>query len=229
MIPGIYQSATGLDALIKVHESMAYNLANISTQGFKKEMISVIEQDPSRLTTEQSLDQAPGPIQITEHPLQLALSNSGFFAVQGPQGELFTRNGDFHLDAQGRLVNQEGYAVLGEQGEIIVGEADIAIGPDGVVSSQGQILDRIRVVADDGNFVRRGNNLWASTQPGSLPALESGQVKILQGTLEGSNVSPVEAMVDLIAVMRLYEANQKALESQDETLKQAITQVAKKV
>lgn len=227
MLSGIYQSAAGMDSLMRLQEALANNLANVQTNGFKQERIRVENREPGRLETRSSLDEKRGGIQVTQSSTQLAILGEGFFEVETAQGLAYTRDGDFHVDAQGRLVNENGDLAQGQSGDIEVGSGKVEIGASGEVRVDGETKDRLRVVTGEGIQQRLGGNLvtWADTD--SIRALEPEQVRIQAGALESSNVNMLSSMVDMLAATRLYEANQQALQSQDETVKQAVSQIGR--
>lgn len=223
MINGIYQSAAGLDALQRVQDQVANNLANASTVAFKQTLSEFTSGPSGRIAVGSKTDFTSGPLQTNGGPTQLALGSEGLFAVETPQGPAYTRNGDFRLDAEGRLVTAQGFAVQGEHGTIVLPNQDFTVSFQGEIVVAGEVVDRLKLVRASQQMRAAGNGLWvgaAGETPETLPG-EVGQV--LQGALEGSNVNLVRTMVDMLTAVRLYEANAKALESQDETLKQATT------
>jgi flagellar basal-body rod protein FlgF/flagellar basal-body rod protein FlgG len=148
------------------------------------------------------LDMAEGNLQHTGNPLDLALDGPGFFAVQTPAGELYTRNGNFRLSAKGQLVTAAGDAVLGTAGPINVpANAQIAVGPDGTISMAGAVTGKIRLVefAAPGQLAAVGGQYYSATAKAATPALHT---QIQAGMLESSNVNPVAAVVALITAQR---------------------------
>jgi len=227
MITGIYQSAAGLGALSRLQESIANNLANVSTDGFKREIISIQQAIASNLEAAPKLDLASGGLQMTSQSTHLALASEGFFEVAAPGGALYTRNGNFHVNAEGGLVTAEGYPVQGQKGDIVLSSERFTITPAGDILENGILVDQVKVVHADGPMERVGSGFLRWASPEGVRTVEPGQVRMLQGALEASNVNIVENMVDMMAAVRLYEANQKAMEAQDETLKQATSQVGR--
>lgn len=226
MINGIYQSATGLDSLSKMQETIAQNLANISTTGFKQQLTQVEKTAPGRLVTTTTQDMQNGPVQVTGASLDLALGSEQFLVVETPQGPAYTRNGNLGMDEHGRLM-AGAWPVQGRGGDIILSGGDFTVSETGDILVQGEVVDHLALVKADRPLYPLGGGLMASTDGTPLNPLLPGEGQVMQGSLEGSNVKAAQSMVDLIAVVRLYEANQKAIESQDETLRDAVTQIGR--
>lgn len=165
-------------------------------------------------------DHAAGPILTTGNPLDLALVGTGLFTVRTDRGDRYTRQGNFVLDAQGRLATPEGHLVLGERGPITVGSKEVTVDAGGRVFLDGAYADRLAIVEvnDPGALKKEGASLYADPGGAARPATATG---VEQGALEKSNVNPVLEMVNMIAVMRAYEANQKVVQAQDQTLARA--------
>ncbi len=229
MINGVYQSATGLDSLAKMQETLASNLANISTTGFKQELVQVEKTQAGRLATHNNLDMQSGPVQITGESLNMALGQDQFFTVATPQGLAYTRNGNFGLDEQGRLISAGQWPVQGEQGDIILPNGSFTVSETGDILVQGEAVDRLMLVKADRPLRPLGNGLMVTHDGAALESLESNQGQVIQGALEGSNVNGPKSMVDLISIVRLYEANQQAMMSQDETLRDAVNTIGRVV
>ncbi|MDI6735586.1 MAG: flagellar basal-body rod protein FlgF [bacterium] len=177
-----------------------------------------------------------GPIQKTDNEFDLAISGNGFFAIEGPQNKIFyTRNGTFTLDAQGYLVTQDGYKVMGSKGYIQITQKNFSVGENGLVLGaesadwkSPQEIDLLKIVdfKDKAGLQKVGNSLFEATKYAGEPEILT-QPKILQGYLEKSNVNPIEEMVKMIEVQRIYEINQRAVTSFDDTLKTAVTEVGR--
>lgn len=269
MIRGLYTGASGMAAQQHRMNALSNNLANVDVTGYKRDttvhksfpelLMRRSSDDGLYKFPLGSIDTSPivgkigmgvetnevftvfeqGALKETGNPFDLGLEDKGFFAIQTPDGERFTRNGSFHLGKEGYLVTKEGYPVLGENGPIQIKENNF------VVDSKGRIFyntefdgDENRLVSKEENewknvelvdtlkvvdfrrtryLKKQGSSLWRSTQ-------ESGEANILdtntrpnvrQGFLEGSNVNPVTEMVQMIEVNRAYEANQKVIQSED--------------
>jgi len=155
-------------------------------------------------------DLAQGHLERTGNALDVAIEGQGFFAVQTGAGVLYTRQGNFRVSPQGGLVTAAGDAVLGEQGAVLVNSGDLAISADGTVSAGGAISAKLRVVefAPGTPLTAVGNAYYSAEAPAARPSTAS---TLRQGMLESSNVDPVAATVNLIAVQRHAEMLQRAL------------------
>jgi flagellar basal-body rod protein FlgG len=172
--------------------------------------------------------EAQGPLEQTGRPLDLAIEGDGFFQVRLPDGTLaYTRDGSFSVSDQGSLVTHGGYAVL--PGVSIPDDATgLSFSKTGVVSVmvQGSVdpieIGRLELArfANSPGLKALGENLYQETAASGTPTLgfpqEDGFGRIVQGTLEGSNVEIVQEMVDMITAMRAYEINSKAVQSAEE-------------
>lgn len=237
-------------ALRRELDVIANNIANINTTGFKGESM-MFEQylDPTarheyfpgndrriafvmdRATLQ---DFTQGPLQRTEAPLDVAIDGPGFFAVQTPNGERFTRAGNFHLNPQGQLVNNNGHLVLGQGGPIVFEPTDtnIAIAADGTISATngaGQIGDRgkLRMVAfaNPTQLTQQGDGLW-SVPNGLTPQVAAVTTRAVQGALEKSNVQAVKEMNRMLEVTRAYTNIVNMQSRTDELRRKAIEKLA---
>lgn len=255
MIRGIYTSSAGMQVEALRQEAIANNLANLNTTGFKKDMATISAREnmhlkrtnnpasagPMAATTKVGLGDLgtgvlldrfyknfeQGDLHQTENPLDVALQGEGFFTVENPDGEkLYTRAGDFTRDGQSRLADKDGRLVMGQSGPISLPDGKFQVGEDGTVSVDGRILDKLAIVkfADPDNQLAKIGDTLFRAQPDATP--EEAAPSVAQGMLEGANVNSVREMVEMIACLRQYEANQHALTSQDETLQKAVNEVA---
>jgi flagellar basal-body rod protein FlgF len=222
-------------------ELLANNVANASTGGYKadREFYSLYAapeaQDADPVSTMPVIerpwtDLAQGLLQVTGNPLDVALSGGGFFTVQGPQGNLYTRNGNFRLAANGRLVTPDGYPVGASGGAALTldGSRPIAISSDGTVSQDGQVIGQLQIAdfTSAADFVKQGNNYFRAARPDVQPGASRG-VSVEQGKLEASNTGTAESAVRLVSVMRQFEMLQKAVSLGADMNRQAVEQVAK--
>jgi flagellar basal-body rod protein FlgG len=247
-------------ALTSMHQDssrldhVALNLANVATPGYKREVVAArafaealdaaglsqaldAESEPNSRAAAGSLqvltDLRPGTMKITGQPLDLAVGSEGYFEVTTPHGLAYTRQGNFHLDGQGRLVTAQGHPVVGKHGEIrlttptpvidAVGnitEPNATTGPSAM--APGEPVAQIRVVRmDDPRSARRlGEGLLAAGSP--VTEVGEGEAQLRQGALENANVSSMLEMVQLIQTMRHFESMQKVAQGYDEMLGAAI-------
>ncbi|TDI78540.1 MAG: flagellar basal-body rod protein FlgF [Caldithrix sp.] len=227
-------------------ETITNNLANISTKGFKREELfvrelkkTVSELDGSGFSEETSvpyvgarIDFSQGPLEGTNRPLDVAISGSGLFSVETPDGEAYTRDGRFTLNQEGILVTSDGHPVLGEGGpiEINVQEnfaTDIVINGSGEILLDGNIIDKFKTVSTENpaDFYKIGSNLFQLKPGVEATALETVEVK--QGFLESSNVDSITEMVTMIDLMHQYEMAQKMIKSQDAILGKAANEIGR--
>lgn len=173
-----------------------------------------------------------GSFEETGNPLDLGIEGNGFFRINTPQGEMYTRNGNFTLNANGEIVTKEGYPLMGQYGSIMIeGEfqtADFRIAEDGAVILKGEFIDQIDVLnITNVNELRKYGEGYYQIAEGSEVKTEAFQGKIMQGYLETSNINAIEEMVDMISILRLYEANQKVVQAYDEILQKAVNEIGR--
>ena len=223
----IYLSMSGAKAMMQRQDTLANNLANVSTPGFRAELqafraVPVQGSGASTrvyaLETTPGYNPAPGVITNTGRKLDVAVKGDSWLAVQALDGtEAYTRAGSFELDAEGTLVSRSGLPVLGDGGSIQVPpDSEVSIGTDGTVSARNTLTGKIntvgklKLVTPDVTLDRGTDGLFRAAD-GPLPADEDARVQ--DGALEGSNVSAVETMVSMIAAARQFEAQMKMLQT----------------
>ena len=234
-------AASGLRARMESLELLANNVANASTGGYKadREFYSLYVApeagDNDTLSTMPVIqrswtDMDQGTLHSTGNPLDVALSGKGFFAVDGPSGALYTRNGNFRLAADGKLSTADGYAVRNTQGAPISLQSTgaIEIGTDGTVRQDGNVIGQLQIVdfSTNAGVSKQGANYFRITDPSIKPSAPSGTA-VQQGNLESSNTGTAESAVRLISVMRQFEMLQKAVTLGGEMNRRAIEEVAK--
>ena len=181
-------------------------------------------------TDEIAVDHAPGNFMTTGNPLDLAISGNGFFVIDTPEGPRYTRNGNFYRAVNGDLVNSDGRAVLSRQGRPInipENAANIMVTAEGGVYADGAQLGMLGFVEFDGDpraLLKQGDSLFYP-QAGAEPQPATGAIQ--QGVLERSNANVVNEMVDLITNYRIYEANSKAVTTQDTMLDHSVNEVGR--
>jgi len=233
----IYTAMTGARTLFDRQATVSNNLANASTTGFRAEMVAyrtapVIPGRPGEgqmtrymaVDSTTGIDVTAGPIEKTERQLDVALDGAGWLTVQGADGtEGYTRDGRLDVDENGQLVTRDGLAVLGEGGPITIPQdARVVIGRDGTISAvsggdvkQIQQLGKLQMVnPEPSNLMKRPDGL-IGTRDGQ-PADPDPAVKVVQGSLEGSNVSPVASLVDMIALARQFEVHMQLIKNADQ-------------
>jgi flagellar basal body rod protein FlgG len=216
---------------------LANNVANSSTGGYKADrefysLYAAPEAQAGSLTTmpvieHPWIDLSQGLLQPTGNSLDLALSGKGFFTVAGPQGPLYTRNGNFHV-AKGQLVTAEGYAVAGTAGPVgLPGSGPVEISPDGSVQQDGNVVGRLQLADFPAAALsKQGANYFRVDDSTVLPGQPAGTL-VEQGKLEASNAGGAEGAVRLVGLLRQFEMLQKAVSLGSDMNRQAIEQVAK--
>lgn len=180
-------------------------------------------------TQEIATDHAQGAMMTTGNPYDLAISGEGYFMVATPDGVRYTRNGSFYRAANGNLVTSEGRNVLNAQGRPInIPETatGVVVNQRGDLYADGQLVDTLGLVqfADRRAVLKQGDSLYYA-QEGVRPTPATGIVE--QGVLERANANVVSEMVDLINNYRVYEADSKAVVSQDTLLDHAVNEVGR--
>jgi flagellar basal-body rod protein FlgF len=247
MDSGLYSSYSGVKALAEMLEVLSNNLANVNTTGFKSdETFFRIYNHALAESTMQPLDKAindssvvqgttvnfqPGPSTTTGRDLDVALEGQGFFVVETPNGVRYTRNGNFNLNAQGRLVTSEGFTVLGKQGPIILKPGKVDIAQNGDIQVNGMRADSLRIVdfSDKRQLEKVGNSLF-NPRSGAASEIEANTAVVRQGNLEQSNVNPVRQMTLMISMIRQFESLQKSIQMMMNTMNdRSINQVGRAV
>lgn len=228
----VYTMLNRQSGLMREFSTVANNIANASTTGFKaeqavfSEFIAVLETQNApgggslsmgRLGAH-ATDFSQGGLKLTGSPLDIAISGEGFFQFETPNGVRLGRAGHLGLNAEGQIVDPLGSFILDDgQGQIAVplDASVVTISPDGTVSADGQEIARIGVVAADPlNLQREGGNYWISEQTAPLE-----EAVILAGYLESSNADPVLQMARMIEVQRHYDAGQSLMDLEDERIR----------
>ena len=229
MVKGILASAGAMRPAMLAQEVIANNLANVSTKGFRQNRYAFQQMLASttntstindvstapQLTT--SLDSTPGDYQVTERKLDIAVQGDGYFVVQTPAGERYTRAGHFQVTQEGLLATAEGYPVLSDGGPITISDPEnVSISQSGDLRENGLNVGKLQVMSfpAEVTVTHAGGGLMIA-EGEAIPATET---RVLQGVLEGPNVEATQAMVEMITLLRHFEMNQKALQTQDESL-----------
>ena len=281
MIRGMYTGASGMAAQMHRMDTIANNLANVDVTGYKRDTaiskafpelllrrmndngvykfpFGSAEYPPvvGMIGTGVEMNEAytvfsQGAFKETNNVFDIALEGEGFFAIQTPDGERYTRNGTFLINDEGVLVTKEGHPVLGEQGIIRIKKHNFIVDkqgrvfqnktftddPERLVSMEEnewentELLDKLKIVSFERvrYLKKQGSSMWASNRESGEAFLQEtgGTTKVYQGFLEGSNVNSVTEMVRMIEVNRAYEANQKLIQSEDYLSGKLINDAAK--
>ncbi|KQV80243.1 flagellar biosynthesis protein FlgF [Massilia sp. Root351] len=228
----VYTAMTGARHVLEQQATASNNLANATTTGFRAQLDSFravpvqSEGLPTRTFVVDSTvgaDFRAGPIQTTGRALDVALRGEGWMAVQASDGtEAYTRNGSLKVSENGLLQTTSGQTLMGENGPIAIPpQSEVAIASDGTVSSidtsqtkpgPANVLGRIKLVNPDTKGLERGND-GLFRQSSGLPAAADVNVRLVDGALEGSNVNPVDAMVNMISLGRQFDMQMSLLKN----------------
>jgi flagellar basal-body rod protein FlgF len=236
-------AASRQGALRRELEIVANNLANMSTNGYKSSQMMFVEHivkskggerliSPKLTYTRDiatRIDVSDGAIETTGNQLDLAIRNDGFFVVRDAQGqEFFTRNGQFRLDTDGQIVNQQGHALMSTGGQPIIlsaNDAEVNVGRDGTISTENGELGKLRIVRFENpqDLNRTSGALFTGE---GQQAIDVQTPDIIQGALEGSNVEPILEMAKMIELHRNYENTKSFIEREDERQKEMLRGLA---
>ena len=240
MDPLTTAAASGIQARMDSLDMLANNIANASSGGFKadREFYNTYVAPELANTGDDTVGPAPvvqsgwtdfsqGTLVDTGKPTDLALSGKGFFAVNGPGGPLYTRNGSFQLTAAGSLVTSDGYPVRLANGQALQAQGDdpIEVNPDGEIRQGGNVLGQLELVDVPAGSLTRMGSMYFRTS-GTPAATSASTAQVTQGKLENSNSGPTEAAARLVMVMRQFDMLQRAAKIGDQMNQQAVQQVA---
>lgn len=251
MLRGLYTASSGMITETKVMDVLSNNLANVNTTGYKRDSV-ITSAFPDYMFTRNGGDNIPpggqigkmdygilvdtlhtnfqeGALSETKGKLDFAIDGNGFFVVDTPNGQRFTRDGSFAMSKDGYLVTQEGYYVEGLNGPIKLSEGNISVDEAGNIINNGQNIDKLNIM-DFNNYDglrKEGDNLFYIDNAVLSVQIIPSTGRIKQGYLEESNVNPVNEMVNMISVMRTYESSQRVVTAFDETLGKVVNEVGK--
>jgi len=245
MDSGFYAACTALVSRTQALDTIANNLANASTVGFRSErnvfrsvMASASAASGSPLDRAvnsygvlggTTLDQSQGALEKTGNDLDMAIEGKGYFVVKTASGEMYTRNGAFQVSNGGQMTTSNGDLVIGDRGAITIQPGRVSISADGTISSNGAVAGKLKVVEFPAGteLSSLGNTYYSAPANAAVAAAHSS---VRQGMLESSNVNPVNSMVELINAQRTAEMMQRALgmmgTEMDKTASQELSKVS---
>lgn len=242
MNSGIYGAISGSMAMMNQLDVLANNLANVNTPGFKKDTISFeavmaasalqgsdgSADTPALATGSYAIDFSAGSVKVTDNTFDIALDGDGFFAINTPQGKAYTRQGNFKMDANSKLVTADGYEVLGGGAPIIINGGSVSFDAKGKIFVEGQEAGSIDVLDFPKPYDLRkiGSALFMPNDPDATPQATKDTV-VRQGYLEGSNVNALEEMVRMIETTRSSETCQRMIQSYDQLTGKAVNDLGK--
>lgn len=241
---GLYQSASALSALERWQDSVSQNITSSQTTGYRKRTINFsvqrageLEGDPrSRLGTtgipmffpkvNTGINFVNGETQPTRRELDVAIQGDGFFEIQREDGsKVYTRSGEFRMRADRTLVTASGQEVLSTGGApitLLPGGGAVTVNRDGTIFQGETSLGKLSVqkFANNAELLPIAGGFFVAA-PGQQPEAVD-EPELLQGYLEGSNVTPLREMVDLVLISRAYEANQKIINTVDQQMEKTL-------
>lgn len=223
MSHGIWSAASGANAQLEVLDAAANNAANASTAGYRGDRVSFKEAlagakatgaSPRYVTrSAAAFDGSQGSIVSTGRPLDVAIRGEGFFVVKTANGDRYTRAGQLQVGQDGTLTTKNGEPLLAESGRpITIKGGEARVDADGTVRAGKDSVGRLRIVSFSGPIAKEGAQLFrADAESGAPKPVANATLEV--GAIEGSNVSVVSAMVDMVAATRSFDACEKAIEA----------------
>jgi len=224
-------------ALKREMTAVANNIANLNTTGFKAELM-MYDQVKVPGSNGESLsyvidrgsvrDMRPGTVSLTGNPFDLAITGDGYFSIDNGTETVFTRNGAFMVDKDGKLSTKNGDTVLDDGNNPILvqpGSNSLQIAEDGTIASDGEILGKLQIVSFDSEMLMKsiGDGLLKTDQEPQL----AEAARITQGALEGSNVQSMMEMTKLIEIHRSYERMANFIKNEDERQRDLIRRIGR--
>lgn len=241
MNSGLYAALSGNLAAMRRLDVISNNLANTNTAGFKGDRLQfesvlaasrnefqAVPNDAPVFSGEQFFtDYSQGPLRQTGNTLDVALDGDGFFVVNTPEGRAYTRQGNFRLDAGGRLVTSDGYEVLGG-GPIAITGGRVDIDAKGAVMVDGTPVGTLDIVDFQKPYAlqKKGDSLFVPANPQEAPTAAT-KTMVKQGILEESNVNVVSEMVRMIETSRYFDSCQKVVRSYDDVTAKAANELGR--
>lgn len=238
----LYQAAAAMNATERWQDMIAGNLTTAGTSGARKHDISFSSVQAGLHSRGAGNGQAnfaipmanttinfqQGELRSTGNPMDFALEGSGFFTIQGADGQkIYTRDGEFRLNAQNELVTKQGYTVMSDGGPLQMdanNPAPITVAPTGEVSQGTDVKGKLSIVEfpKPQELTMVSNGYFRNDDPNVQP-LPSDSTSVRQGSIEAANTSPTREMAGLITAMRMFESNQKVLQMQNDRMGRIIT------
>jgi len=234
MQSGLYVALSAQVSLQKRMETLANNLANASTVGFRGEHTkfeSVLSDAASESvafssTGDTYIKRDAGPLIRTDNPLDIAVRGDAWFGIQTPAGPVYTRDGRMQITAAGDLQSINGYPILDVGGAPIAidpGAGPMQIGSDGMITQNNQQIGAVGLFTIDARAkLSRYENSGVIPDTPAAPALDFSRVGVVQGYVEGANVNPMSEMSQLIMVSRTFEAVSSSISQSSDSLDEAI-------
>lgn len=248
MIRSFYIAGTAMATQADKLDVLTNNLTNVDTSGYKKDkLISrsfsdvLVERinDPYVMSISNKLgyqndgvhidevvtDFSQSGFEETARLSDLALEGTGFFVIDTPEGNMYTRDGNFFVNADGDLVTSDGNYLAGQNGHINVGAGEFTIDSQGNVVVNGQTVNKVSLATFDdlGGLRKNRDDLYTTNQPVRTPV----DITVKQGCLETSNVDTSEELVKMMEVTRAFSFNQRVLSMVDQSLEKTVNEVGR--
>jgi flagellar basal-body rod protein FlgF len=242
---GLYQSASALSALERWQDSVSQNITSSQTTGYRKRTVNFSTQNAGEIQPDAKarighdngvplifpkvntgINFVTGETQPTRRDLDVAIQGDGFFEVQMPDGSrAYTRSGEFRLRPDRTMVTTSGAEVLSDGGApitLLPNGAPLTINRDGTMFQGETSIGKLSVqkFADTSRLAPIAGGFFIPTAGAAPESVE--EPELLQGYLEGSNVTPLREMVDLVLISRAYEANQKIISTVDQQMQKTL-------
>jgi flagellar basal body rod protein FlgG len=233
-----------LQLFSRAQEVTANNLSNLNTPGFKKDKLfyrafqdAIYDQNVGEVETHQRLNMEAGEMEQTGNLFDFAIQGDGFFEVEYDGQRFLTRNGRFHVNDMGYLVDDNGAHVIGDQGKILIPESFLTgrhdieqqtldVAKDGTIRVNDVAVGRIRLMkVNNIDQLERRTHSYLSVVQG-MPQLDL-QSTVNQGFFETGNVNPLEEMLTMTTNMRLFESSQRNMKSTDEIIGEVTRRLGK--
>ena len=251
MSSGIYSALSGVSAQIHRLDNVANNIANVNTTGFKADKvgfkefvtdaIEVMQKTDGIVTPNPSNDLSyvevstnytdlkQGILKQTGNNLDVAIQGEGFFVVDTPNGERYTRNGNFQVNKDGDLTTSDGFPVLGQSGTISLEGKHVAIDKQGNIFEDNSEVDSLKIVSfkDLKGIKKDGHSLFSASQNAEIFNVDMEKTAIHQNFLEGSNVNALNSMVEMIKIQRHVDFLNKAIQTYKDLDSKAATSLGR--
>jgi flagellar basal-body rod protein FlgG len=235
MMYGVNTAVSAAVKKLSQNDYINHNLANANTPGYKAERLIFVRKPETDPMAENSfshdpvvlIDHSPGTLQKSGNPLDVAIQGEGYFVIETKDGERYTRNGAFTLNASGELVTMSGDAVLGEGGRITIKGRNVEISNAGTVTVDGSDAGKLKVVdfKKKDALVKMGSSLFSAKANAEQTTPET--VEVRSGYIETSNVQAVKEMIEMIDVSRCFEAYMKIMQTMSDQDRLSTNRVGK--
>ncbi len=249
MIRGLYTAAAGMLTGLFRHETTVHNLANVRTAGYKADRATTTDFPSMLLTRIRNGEAGPevgemgtgvslgslttdfseGPMKLTDHPFDFAIAGEGFFRMQTPDGVRLTRDGRFHRDVDGSLINAQGHYVLGENGPITLPQGELVISGQGAVYVNDEFVEQLSMatVDDMTTLLKDGDTMFNTRDGQEAQIMATEEIQVYQGYIEDSNVDVAQVVTEMTSALRAYQASQKLIQYQDQINSKSVSEIGR--